>query len=966
METIFSFGQWVRERRRVLRLRQAEVAQLVGCSVVLVRKIESDERQPSREIAERLARVLHLPPDEWPAFVRSARSQLAVDRLPSPGRGAHIVQPGSAMFLVPALPIQPVGRTAAVTEIHALLGRARLLTLSGPPGVGKTTLALMAAPGIRQRYRDGIAFISLAVIRDPQQLPAIILRTLDIPEQHDKTAEQTLFQACQNRQILLILDNFEHLLDAAHIVSSMLAKAPQMHMLITSRSALHVHGEYLFPVMPLAQADALALFQERASAVHHDFVIDNSNREAVNALLQRLDCVPLAIELAAASTPFFSPHMLLQRLSELALKQLHSGIRDLPARHQSLFDAIAWSYALLMPEDQALFRFLGVFVGGCTVEALVATKSGATTADILNQLSRLCDHSLIMLSAGRCRLLETLRVFALDQLTMMHERDAAHASHAEYYRSLVLQVHSSTKASDHIEWLEYITSDSDNVRAALQYLADSDQHEYLGQMVSALLSFWIRRNSMSEGQYWLDQLLAAERMTAATHIQVLIARSRIHMECGNLHGAEHCLSKALALSRTIGDEEQLASIMADLGQVRLWLGHARSDVELLLNQSLDIFRQHGHQKGIALALSGLGWLANLHNEHAHAITLHQEALNIRRATGDSLDAVASSLGNLSVVAENTGDVTALISYDKQRRECHVAMGDMYGVMIVTRQLGYAYSILGDHEQAFAEFQEGLTLCRSMNNIQQITLMLNAMTYTALEAGMWDDAFYYAHENHLVAFRSSDRLSQLWATYSRAIVALARQEYTIAEQHFQVLLKKAQLYEDPKHTCRALQGLGMVARRRNLLPAAQEYLEQSLALSERHSVPSWSGWTHSELGLLAITNRHNQKARFHTQCGLRLLHRSIKRYLCVIALEAHAVAELKDDPERTAILLGAAAKDRRQRSNPIWYADQHEQAGWQMACRELLGEQKFTHAWEHGQRLTHEHAIRFALGEQALV
>jgi transcriptional regulator with XRE-family HTH domain len=266
MDVIYSFGEWVQQRRRTLRLTQAEVAFAVGCSKVLIRKIESDERRPSEVIAKRLAHALHIAPDDLPAFVRSARALHAIDQLPHPQQSPVLLQPAQRLQAIPALPIQPIGRQATIQEIAKLFSQHRLVTLIGSPGIGKTTFALLAAAQLQDRYKDGAAFIPLAATTDARLIPQVVARIFDLPLVVRQPADVQVQTYCQDRQLLLIFDNAEHVLDVRLFIAQLLASAPRLHILVTSRSALHIRGEYLLPVLPLEEADAMTLFEQRASA----------------------------------------------------------------------------------------------------------------------------------------------------------------------------------------------------------------------------------------------------------------------------------------------------------------------------------------------------------------------------------------------------------------------------------------------------------------------------------------------------------------------------------------------------------------------------------------------------------------------------------------------------------------------------------------------------------------------------
>jgi predicted ATPase/DNA-binding XRE family transcriptional regulator len=398
-----AFGPWLKRRRKALDLTQAELARQVGCAEGTLRRLEAGEMRPSKQLAELLADRLDVPPADQAAFVRFARllsgaDSVALPPLSSPFQTSRTPDAPAGDLPTPLTPL--IGRETEVEVIRQRFQRAevRLLTLTGPAGVGKTRLAIQVAAALCEAFADGIRYVALAPIRDPGLVLATIGQALGGNPINTPQMEAALAAYLHDRQLLLVLDNFEQVLRAAPQVAALLAAAPRLKVLVTSRAALHLSGEQAFEVPPLSRPDpthlpvlegltqyaAVRLFMARAQAAKADFGLTAENASAVAAICARLDGLPLAIELAAARIKRLTPPALLARLGS-RLRLLTGAARDWPSRQQTLRGAIAWSYDLLAAGEQLLFRRLGVFVGGCTLEAVeaVCNAAGDLPVDVL-------------------------------------------------------------------------------------------------------------------------------------------------------------------------------------------------------------------------------------------------------------------------------------------------------------------------------------------------------------------------------------------------------------------------------------------------------------------------------------------------------------------------------------------------------------------------------------------------------
>src|SRR3989440_10771498 len=440
------------------------------------------------------------------------------------------------------LPIQPtpfIGREKEVVAVTQSLRRpdVRLMTLSGPAGVGKTRLALQVAAELSDEFTDGVFVVALAPVNAPEQVLSAMTQTLGISESSDLPLFSLLEAALKGKHLLLLLDNFEQVVEAAVLLADLLSACPRLKVVVTSRRRLQVRAEHEFIVPPLSvptlkhlpdvkslsHYEAVALFLERVQAVMPDFQLTNANAAAVAAICAQLDGLPLALELAAARVKHFSPHTLLARL-EQGLSVLSGGGRDLPLRQQTLRGAIAWSYDLLSPEEQQLFRHLAVFVDGWSLEAgeALCMVRGGLAADMLEGLAELLDKSLLRQeeqAAGETRfwMLQTLREFGLEQLAQSGELETTRQAHAEYYLRLAEEAQPSLMATEQGRWLARLEQEHENLRAALFWLLEQarvereqnkQQAEQALRLCTALSWFWSIRGYSREGQTFLEQALS--------------------------------------------------------------------------------------------------------------------------------------------------------------------------------------------------------------------------------------------------------------------------------------------------------------------------------------------------------------------------------------------------------------------------------------------------------------------------
>jgi predicted ATPase len=626
-----------------------------------------------------------------------------------------------------------LGRERLVDEIIALVRRPdlRLLTLTGPGGTGKTRLALEVAAELLEDFSDGVFFVPLAPLRDPELVPSAIAATLGIREEGDQPHWERLRHALVTKQLLLVLDNVEHLVEAAPAVGELLGACPGLKVLATSRRPLHLRAEWEYPVPPLGlppckppppveqliQYEAVRLFIDRAQAVKSGFTVNNENASAVAEICHRLDGLPLAIELAAARVRILPPATLLARL-EQRLPLLTGGPRDAPARQQTLRGAIAWSYDLLPTEEQILFSRLAVFTGGASLEAAQVVANPEREFDVFGGLDRLVEQSLLRSVAGpddepRFTMLETIREYGLERLEQSGAAEATRRAHADFFVALAEEAEPQLTGPDQGEWLERLETEHDNVRAVLAWALEHDAQTAL-RLAGAMWWFWRYRAHITEGRSWLERAVAATPDgTTRERVKALHGAGVLARQQSDNEQAAMLLEKALALAREIGDERGVADGLASLGN----LASEQGDLvraENLFTEALAQWRRLENSDGIAGELASLALLALDRGDLDLAATRLQESLALYRALEAEWE-IALSLHNLGDVTYEQGDLDHAVALQEAALAMWEGMEDTIGVAFVLDSQGKVARARGERERATELLEKALALWREQGD-----------------------------------------------------------------------------------------------------------------------------------------------------------------------------------------------------------------------------------------------------------
>jgi predicted ATPase/transcriptional regulator with XRE-family HTH domain/Tfp pilus assembly protein PilF len=720
--TDLTFGEWLKRRRGALGLTQEQLAQQVGCSTIALRKIEAEERRPSLQIAERLADVLGVETQDRSAFLRFTRGDWQA--APTTSRAAIPWQKTRSNLPAPLTSF--IGREddIALVRDYLLDSGTRLVTLIGSPGIGKTRLSLQVAHDLLPDFVDGVFFVPLAPIEDHGLVAPTILQTLGLRQTDQRSALDCLKDGINDRQMLIVLDNFEQVVEAAPLTVDLLRTCPNLKIMVTSRESLRVPGEWLYLVPPLISPDetqlksltietadrfsALNLFAERARAVRPDFALTPANTLTVAGICRQLDGLPLAIELIASRIRLMSPQELSAHLTS-DFKLHADGMRGVPPRQKTLHNAIAWSYARLSRAEQTLLARLSVFVGGFTFEAAQAVVQ---LPGVIHGVMSLLDKSLLTRkidAQGKTRFnqLEMIREYAHEKLDESDEKEQLRLRHRDFFISFAEQAAPKLKGAEQFEWLDCLEIEHDNLRTAWTCAIETDTELAL-RLASALVGFWSVRGDPSEGREWFLTLLertaqwgpTAERAhvlagagwlvhnpqdsavardlleqalviarTSGDKKEIAFALQRLgyaFMRHQDTQTAQAFLEECLMLYRELQDQYEMAATMVILGMVAADQGHQAEAEEQYL-QSLAQFQALGEKYRVGLLLTSLGELARLQGNYARAGTLYEQSIEILREFRKPFG-LSFPLFNLAWVSLHSGDSRkAQVSFEESLR-----------------------------------------------------------------------------------------------------------------------------------------------------------------------------------------------------------------------------------------------------------------------------------------------------------
>lgn len=915
--------------------------------------------------------------------VAAALADLAGTQRPTPAPTPRHNLPGQLTSFI--------GRTREIAEVKRLISPlsredavGRLLTLTGPGGTGKTRLGLHAAAEVMPSFPGGVWLIELAPLADPALVPQTLAAVLGVREEPERSVTTSVLGYLHDRQTLLILDNCEHLIETcAELIETILRACPTVRILATSREALGIAGETILRVpslsLPdnrrvngfegLAQSEAIQLFVERARAVNPDFELTADNAPAIAQICQQLDGIPLALELAAGRARAMTPEQIAARLDD-RFRLLTGGSRTALPRQQTLKALIDWSWDLLVESERVLLRRLSVFWGGWTLEAAEAVCADATLhdVDVLNWLSHLVDKSLIAVEseaggAARYRLLETLRQYAREKLVDAGEAKAVRARHLAFYLALAEQAEPHLHDAEQLTWLERLTQEHDNLRAALKWaLADKDQPNWSPEaglkLAAALTGFWYLRGFWNEGREWLTVMLSlAPDDDALTHPRAKALASAGWLADERGPEAEY-YAEALRLFQRLGHQRGMAFCLRGLGVRATNEGDLDTSAQLL-NDSLALFKEAQDVWGIALVHLNLGWRVSYGNDQPQAEAIWEAGLQLFRQVGDRWG-IAVTLGALSYIARLRGQYARAAAVSEESLQLFRELGDKAGIAVSLGRLGNVAFRQGNYAQAQTFIEQGLTLLHEMGNERDTSGAMAMLGLIAAYQGHYAQATTWLEESLTLdrdSFNSAYTLNFLGYTI------YCQGDVTRADKAWQEAAVKHRAQDDQPGMAYALIGLGLVAYRRGELQSARQQLDEALVLAKTAGDRRYVAMALNHLGRVAHAQGDAPRASTLLTKSLTQYKETGDRQGVLEVFEALAHFHLRQKPERSARLFGAAESVREAIGAPLPPIERPE-CEWAIAhLRATLSEQGLATAWAAGRALALEaldNAIAYAL------
>jgi predicted ATPase/class 3 adenylate cyclase/Tfp pilus assembly protein PilF len=877
-----------------------------------------------------------------------------------------------------------VGREKELAECRALLRRAdvRLLTLLGPGGIGKTRLALHLGASMLDDFADGVFAVALAHITDPTLVAPAIAQALSVRQNRSQSIISVLTDYLHGKRILLILDNYEQILESASLAWELLSAAPSLKVVVTSRSALDLAAEHIYevPALSLPEAgesldisglsryEAVNLFSERARAVKPDFALTPDNAQAVVGICAQLDGLPLAVELAAARIKILSPQAMLARLTS-KLKLLTGGGHDLPERQQTLRATIEWSHDLLNQDEKRLFRWFSVFINGAPFEAVEAIAiahpdedSGSHVqidADVLDALSSLVSKSLVrqlQRSDGRARfgMLSTIREFGLERLAECGEESVISERHARFFMQLAEEAEPRLRGSEQLPWLRRLETEHDNLQAALTWAINHDEVEIGLRIAGALWRFWYIKSYLSEGRNHLMQLLNLPQPAGIEAIRgkALNGAGSLIYNQGDYDLAKTLHEECLQIARKTGDGRSAAGALNNLGLIAKVHNHY-DEAYSLFEQALDINRATGNRGWEAINYNNMGNVRYDQGDYASARAFEEQSVALFTDLGDSWG-MAMSLADLGRVAFEQGNYAEARDLYGRSLGLQRELGDKRNVADTLNKLGVVILNQSDYAEAHDLFEQSLSLFRDLGDKRGIAASLHYMGVVSYRRGDYTTARVYLEESLKSRLQLGDKRDIAESHNNLGLVAFEQGDYARAEVELTLCLQLWRELGNKALIPLSLNNLGLVAICLGEFDRAFALLEECLQAS------STSGW---KLGVaLALLNlglarggqgNYTEAERLYIESLRMFAAMGDKLHLATSLIRLSSLSALTGAPEKALLLAGAADAifETSGISIPPFERPYYEPAIG--AARVLLGEAASAAAWVRGHGLSVE-------------
>jgi predicted ATPase/transcriptional regulator with XRE-family HTH domain len=738
-----SFGALLRRHRLAAGLTQEALAERAGMSVQAVSALERGVRRtPYPSTLDLLTEALRLAPAEREELAEVAR------RRGHPRGEGPADQPGHSL---PVPPTVMVGRDLDLARACDLLSRqgVRLLALTGTAGVGKTRLGLAVAADIAPLFPDGVGFVPLASLADPGLVGPAMCQALGVREAERLSPLEALAAAIGDRRVLVLVDNFEHVMPAAPLLSDLLAMCPHLRLLVTSRIRLRLRGEYRLQVRPLpmpppgessapalARNASVALFVQRAQATAAEFDLTSGNARAVAEICRRLDGLPLALEMAAPWLRLMPPQALLDRLAD-RLEMLVGGAPDLPDHQRTMRATLQWSYGLLSASEQALFRRLSVFAGGAPLPAVevVCQAAGPLPGRMLDIAAGLLDKNLAESGPADLRLgqLETMREYGRELLEASGEADATARAHAAFALELLKEAETELRGPDQAGWLARLEAEHDNLRAALRWALDAGEREIALELGWRLARLWESRGHWQEGRAWFDELLSRTGgVVSEARARALAAAGLLCGRHGDFAGAAAHHQASLEVSRALGDQRNIAAALNNLGNTALSRGDLRHAARLY-QEGYELRRTLGDPHDLAMSVNNLAIAAIELGDLPRAAGLLDEATALAREHRDTAGLV-TTLINVGIVARRQGEYDRASGALRESLFLARDLGNERASAMALANLGHVERARGREESARRDYAEGLAAFTRLGDPRGVAMCLEGLAATAAMRG----------------------------------------------------------------------------------------------------------------------------------------------------------------------------------------------------------------------------------------